>query len=367
MNYNDALYFIINKQRLGIKPGLSRIKKLLNEMENPQNSLKIIHIAGTNGKGTVAASLAQSLIACRYKVGLFTSPWIDDYREQIQINNRHIPKDVFAKYVTEYACADATEFELLTAIMYKYFADEKVDYAVVECGMGGKGDSTNAIGTPLLSVITSVSLDHTDFLGNTIQEIAKEKAGIIKPNGRVVLYPNPDCEAVFEEQCAKTSCLLNKVNENGDFSRNNFAVVKECLQLLGINSSIIMSKLPARQEYITNNIMIDGAHNADGAAALKSKLPKQDITAVIGMMKDKDVESYLKIIAPLCKKIIATKPSNPRAMKSDKLAEIAKKYCKDVISIDIPSQAVTHAKKNASFLLICGSFYLARDIRKDLI
>lgn len=367
MNYIEALNFIISKQRLGIKPGLSRMKNLLAKMGNPQNELKIIHIAGTNGKGTVANTLTQSLIDNGYKVGLFTSPWVDDYREQITVNGNYIPEADFAKYVTEYGYEEATEFELLTAIMYKYFADIKVDYAVVECGLGGKGDCTNAIPTPLMSVITSVSIDHTNFLGNTLAEIAAEKAGIIKRNGTVILYPNKECESIFENKCKDTNSRLIKVDDFGDFKKNNLATVKSCLEFLNLNTDVKLKNLPARQEYITDNIMLDGSHNADGALALAKYLPNKEITAVIGMMQDKDVEFYLKTIAPLCKKIIATEASNSRSMSAYELAKIASRYCNDVEFEPNPHTAVRHARQNFEFLLVCGSFYLARDIRKDLI
>ena len=174
MNYNEALNFILSKQSLGIKPGLTRIKALLDSMGNPQNKIRIIHIAGTNGKGTVARFINDALIDAGYKVGLFTSPWIIDYTEQIQINNTFIPQEVFAEYVDAYRDNDCTEFEFLTAVMYKYFADSNVDWAVVECGMGGKGDSTN-VEQENIAVLTSISLDHTDFLGSTVEEITKEK------------------------------------------------------------------------------------------------------------------------------------------------------------------------------------------------
>ena len=190
MIYDEALNFILGKQSLGIMPGLTRIINLLETMGNPQNDIKIIHIAGTNGKGTVAKTINNALIASGNKVGLFSSPWIDDYREQIQINNEFISKEKFASYVDKYKDNDCTEFEFLTAIMYKYFADSKVDYAVVECGMGGKGDSTN-VEESNISVITSISLDHTAFLGNTVERIAEEKSGILRKNSTCVLYPNP--------------------------------------------------------------------------------------------------------------------------------------------------------------------------------
>ena len=197
MIYNEALNFILGKQSLGIMPGLTRVMNLLETMGNPQNDIKIIHIAGTNGKGTVAKTINNALIDSGYKVGLFSSPWIDDYREQIQINDEFISEEEFASYVDKYKDNDCTEFEFLTAIMYKYFADSKVDYAVVECGMGGKGDSTN-VEQSNISVITSISLDHTAFLGNTVEQIAEEKSGILRKNSTCVLYPNSDVEHIFE-------------------------------------------------------------------------------------------------------------------------------------------------------------------------
>ncbi|MCD7872024.1 MAG: bifunctional folylpolyglutamate synthase/dihydrofolate synthase, partial [Clostridiales bacterium] len=219
MDYNQTISFLMNKQSLGIIPGLSRMKKLLEGMGNPQKNLKIIHIAGTNGKGTVANMIANALSAEGKKTGLFTSPWVVDYREQIQINSKWIPKEKLSEYVSEYQNAEATEFELITAIMYKYFYDEKVDYAIVECGMGGFADSTNAIDTPEIAVIASVSIDHTNFLGTSLAEIAFQKSGIIKPESKVVLYPNPACESVFEKKCNETNSLLIKVEDFGDFKR----------------------------------------------------------------------------------------------------------------------------------------------------
>ena len=154
MNYNQSLDYVTKKLSLGIQPGLSRIYALLEKMDNPQDKIKIIHIAGTNGKGTVANYIACSLAANGFKVGLFTSPWIFDYREQIQINGEYITKEDFAFYVSKYNENDCTEFEFLTAVMYKYFADNNVDYAIVECGMGGRGDSTNVEKENVCSVLT---------------------------------------------------------------------------------------------------------------------------------------------------------------------------------------------------------------------
>lgn len=364
MTYSEALKVMKNKQSLGIKPGLERIYALLEKMENPQNNLKIIHVAGTNGKGTVCSVLAKSLETQGFKVGLFTSPWVVDYREQIQINGCFISEKVFSKYIEEYGDLDATEFETATAVAFKYFYDMNVDYAVIECGMGGAGDSTNAIPTPLLSIITSVSLDHTNFLGDTLEKIAREKAGIIKEKGTAILYPNPKTTHIFRQRCNDVGAKLIEVPDRGNYYDNDLETVKTALRILGHKENIDIVVPPARCEYISDNIILDGAHNTDGALALEKNLPDRDITAVIGMMRDKDIDSYLKIIAPHCKRIITTKPSNDRAISAEELKEIAKKYCPNITAVSNPLQAIK--VKEYDFLLVCGSFYLARDVRKEL-
>lgn len=357
MIYNEALNFILGKQSLGIMPGLTRIMNLLETMGNPQNDIKIIHIAGTNGKGTVAKTINNALIDSGHKVGLFSSPWIDDYREQIQINNEFISEEDFASYVDKYKDNDCTEFEFLTAIMYKYFADSKVDYAVVECGMGGKGDSTN-VEQSNISVITSISLDHTAFLGDTVEQIAEEKSGILRENSTCVLYPNPNVEHIFDGKCKK---LIN-VKEQGNFKKNNLATANAVLKILGVPTVEQCAQLPARQEYI-GSVMLDGAHNKNGAQALEPYLPNGKVTAVIGMMKDKDVDGYLSIIAPHLNRIITTTPDNSRSMPVEELKHLAQKYCKDVVAVDSSNEAVALAKQDENFKLVCGSFYLAREVR----
>ena len=357
MIYNEALNFILGKQSLGIMPGLTRIMNMLEIMGNPQYDIKIIHIAGTNGKGTVAKTINNALIDSGNKVGLFSSPWIDDYREQIQINNEFISEEDFASYVDKYKDNDCTEFEFLTAIMYKYFADSKVDYAVIECGMGGKGDSTN-VEQSNISVITSISLDHTAFLGDTVEQIAEEKSGILRKNSTCVLYPNPDIEHIFEGKCKN----LVIVNEHGNFKKNNLATANAVLELLGVPTVEQCAELPARQEYI-GSVMLDGAHNKNGAQALEPYLPIGKVTAVIGMMKDKDVDGYLSIIAPHLNRIITTTPDNPRSMPAEELKQLAQKYCNDVVAVDSSNEAVALAKQDENFKLVCGSFYLAREVR----
>ncbi len=362
MNYNDALKVINDKKRLGIMPGLARIMNILDYMGNSQEKLSIIHIAGTNGKGSVANMIANALMKSGKRVGLFTSPYVADYREQIQLNGEPIPEKVLADYINAYADFEATEFELLTAIMYKYFSDSDVDYAVVECGMGGLEDATNTESRNL-SVIASVSLDHTDFLGGSIEEIARQKAGIIKDNSICVLYPNPETDYVFEKACKEKNAKLVRVSDCGDFRQNNLETANAVLRELGINETAEYPSLPARQERI-GGVLLDGGHNAEAAKALAPLLENE--VALIAMLKDKDVDEYLSNVAVKCKRIIATQVDNFRAMPADDLARIARKFCGDVISIDNPREALAYAK-GQGLTLVCGSFYLAQEIRKDLL
>lgn len=344
-NYNDAIEYLKNKQSLGIKPGLERIIKSLESIDNPQDKYKTIHVAGTNGKGTIAATVAKALQDNGYKVGLFTSPWVVDYREQIQINGEFISKDELSEIANtlEKNNTDLTEFECLTVFSYYYFAKKNVDYAVIECGMGGKGDATN-VEKENLSVITSISLDHTDYLGKTIEEIAEEKSGILRKNCTCVLY-NDELKSIFKDKCAK---LVTGV------LKNNLSLVNAVLNELGVNAANSLVCLPARQER-KGKVLIDGGHNHAAAKAL-APLANGDV-ALIGMMRDKDVDGYLSVIASRCSKVIATNVNNPRAISAEELAAIAKLYCSDVEICDNPADAL-----NLKPTLICGSFYLIREI-----
>ena len=343
MNYNEALNFIEKKQSLGIMPGLSRINKLLERMDNPQNKIKIIHVAGTNGKGTVASTIAESLINNGCKVGLFTSPWVIDYREQIQINNEFISKEAFVEYIERYQNNDCSEFEFLTAIMYKYFSDNNVDYAVIECGMGGRDDATN-VENENLSVITSISLDHTNFLGSTLEEIAENKSGICRNNCDCIIYSN-EFECIFKDKCK--NLIISPQSDN-------LSIVNTVLRHLGLNGVNALKQLPARQER-KGSVLLDGGHNVAAAKKLEPIINNE--IAIIGMMKDKDVDGYLKIIAPKCKRIICVDVNNPRAVSKEELKSVAMKYCSDVITSNNAFEAL---KYNPS--LICGSFYMIREI-----
>ncbi len=351
MTYNEALNFIKNKESLGIKPGLVRIKEVLKRLDNPQDSFKTIHIAGTNGKGTIASTISKALYDSGLNVGLFTSPWVTEYREQIQLNGEMISEGEFADVIEEISLlnSDCTEFECVTVAAYLFFRNHNVDYAVIECGMGGRDDATNTEKNNL-SVITSIALDHTDFLGSTVAEIAENKAGILRTNCPCVLY-NRELKDIFEDKCSSLVLCPRK---------SNLALVNTVLDLLKLKPVKRLVKLPARMEII-GEVMLDGSHNVSAAKKLAPYLENE--TAVIAMLKDKDVEGYIKLIAPKCKTIIATAVSHKRAMPPEVIADIAEDYCDNVLVVDNPADAVNI--KNLS--LVCGSFYLAREVRKILL
>ncbi|MGN0532221.1 MAG: bifunctional folylpolyglutamate synthase/dihydrofolate synthase [Eubacterium sp.] len=336
LNYDEALNFILDRQSLGIKPGLSRIKKALKTIGNPQDEIKIIHIAGTNGKGTVANTIAKGLQDNGLRVGLFISPWVTDYRQQIQINGQFISKDDFAQCVSEVFFDrnigdDLTEFESLTVLMYYAFAVKKVDYAVVECGMGGLGDATNVEKDNVCSVLTSISLDHTDFLGSTVEEILREKEGIIRENSPCFRY-----------------------EDTGDFNVDNLNLANRVLNYLGYAPTELCKPIACQQRM--GNILVDGGHNAQAGRSLATVINRE--IAVIGMMGDKDIDGYLSYVAPKCKKIICTTVGNKRAISATELSVYAKAYCDDVSVIHNPEEAV----RQPGVSLVCGSFYLIREI-----
>ncbi len=304
MNYTDAINILTSQNKFRINLGLERIQSVMNFLGNPQDKIKIIHIAGTNGKGSVSSILANILICAGYKTGLYTSPHLVDYTERIKINNNQISKEDFAYYISQIINLneDLTEFEILSASAFKYFYDNKVDIAVIETGLGGRFDGTNICKTPVLEIITSISKDHTDRLGNTIEEIAFEKAGIIKENSAVICSKDNLGFDVIKNAAKKTNsqliCEFKDIKteyENGEnfaiingkkysfsllglYQQKNLALVLEAVKYLKINDESLKEGLktvfwPARFEYIKNkNLVIDGAHNPDGALELKKNL-----------------------------------------------------------------------------------------------
>ena len=408
MNYSEALEYIHSLEKFGIKPGLERMDALggTGEADN------FFHIAGTNGKGSTCNMIASALQAAEYKAGLFTSPYVVDFRERIQINGEYIDEKSIAEYVTAFAeLAEynakmglyPTEFEFITAIAFAHFSGCRTHYNVMETGLGGRLDSTNVIKSPLCSVITNIALDHTAVLGDTIQQIAYEKAGIIKKGCPVVIAPQQHKEAL--DILLKTAesknapaflCDMEQVNiikcdiagsvftfEGNEYEVSmigrhqieNAITAIRALEVSGITISysqiaqgLSMVSLPARLEVLCHDplVILDGAHNPDGARALFEALKqmKDEFHMVVGMMADKDTNEVLKIISPLCKRAtVCDVAKNARAISSEELSKMASKYIKQ---IDIASDYDDALEKTLTSenILICGSLYLAGDIRQ---
>lgn len=413
MTYKQATEYIDSFLIFGSKLGLERVTKLLDDLGNPQDKLKFIHVAGTNGKGSVCAYCSSILKEAGYKTGLFTSPYIIDFRERFQINGEMISEDELCsivekiKSIVDTYPADEipTEFEIVTAIGMLYFYQNNCDVVVLEVGLGGRFDSTNVIKNPLVSVICSISLDHTAQLGDTVDKIAFEKAGIIKENCESVLYPVQKEEVfkVIEDVAIKKhSNLTIAKNERisivdrhisgdiirfndmdialkipGMFQPLNFITAVTTIEKSGLKVSDNQIKngaekafFPARLQLFSESpkILLDGAHNPDGVKALQEHLEKyfDRPTAIIGMMKDKDVSSVLSEIAPLFSKIITVTVNNPRSLTADELAEKAKKYCNNVTAMANYEKAILFEQQKNEDFVVCGSFYLCSDALKIL-
>jgi len=410
MNYSDALEFTHSLLKFGIKPGLERVSRLLSRLGDPQKDTKFIHVAGTNGKGSVCAMVSSILRESGKKTGLFISPYIVDFRERIQIDGEYISEEDFAyfaeqvKKVTDEGEESPTEFEFITAVAFLYFKEKKCDVVVLETGLGGRYDSTNVIGTPLCSVIASISLDHVDILGDTIEKIAEEKCGIIKENGTTVTSPLQKDEAltVIARHCAEknntlrlacdTPKILSQTLEGtifeyggeayklgllGEYQMKNVPLAIEVASTLGIDVEFIKKGLekavnPARFEVVKDNpyVIIDGAHNEDGALQLKASLDKyfegQKVLGVCGMLADKSYELELEILKDNFSALILMTPDNPRALPAEKLKITADKTFENTIICDdakVLCKLIEDKFPNTP-TAIFGSLYLASELRK---
>ncbi|MBZ4666636.1 folylpolyglutamate synthase/dihydrofolate synthase family protein [Mahella sp.] len=427
MDYLQALDYIHGTWKFGTKLGLENISYLLQLLGNPHKKLRCIHIAGTNGKGSVAAMAASILDKAGYKTGLFISPYLEDFRERIQINGNYIQKDDLArltqtiKQKVEQMLAEGrphpTEFEIVTAIGFCYFAEQNVDYAVVEVGLGGRLDSTNLI-DPLVSVITSIDYDHKDILGDTLAKIAYEKAGIIKPGRPVVVYPQQD-EAmdVIKQVCQQRQAPLIEVSYNDikaiddsiegqhfNYNKRNWAFDSLYIPLLGkhqlmnaataittalamreymgvaisdkaIAEGLSVAEWPGRLELVHRQpyVLLDGAHNPQGAQsladAIKNYFPHNRVIMVLGILADKDVHAILENLVPLAAYIITTRPDSPRAMEAEKLLALVKEMNAQGQAIDDIECAVQASLDMAGqddLVVISGSLYLIGSVRTYL-
>jgi dihydrofolate synthase/folylpolyglutamate synthase len=421
MNYEQALEFIHSTHKFGSKLGLHNIGILLDLMGNPQKKLKFVHVAGTNGKGSTASFISSILTQAGYRTGVFTSPYIERFTERIKIGNDDIPREDLAR-ITEFVKDKVdimlqigenhpTEFEIVTAIAFQYFYEKNCDIVVLEVGLGGRFDSTNIIDTSLVSAITTISYDHMDRLGATLSEIAFEKAGIIKQNGDVVVYPQTEeAGKVLRNVCAERNSKLVVVDFSGlrlissgvdgqvfDFegykslkilllgqhqTRNAAVAIKtiEILREKGFNISeqtirdgLLKMKWPGRLEVLKRNplFLIDGAHNIEGAKALadalKTYFPGKRIFFILGVLKDKDFNSMIEAVIPLAHCFITVTPNNDRALSAEELSQILVSYCKSVYVSDTIELAIRTSLELASqddIICAFGSLYYVGEVRK---
>ncbi|WP_039358398.1 bifunctional folylpolyglutamate synthase/dihydrofolate synthase [Candidatus Protochlamydia amoebophila] len=374
----------------GIKLGLSNCEKLQTILEFPDHSFSSIHVAGTNGKGSVVAKIASALEYAGYRVGVYTSPHISSFRERIRVNGIMISEADVEKILshlfnlTAQYSIPATFFELTTFLALVYFSREKVDFAVLETGLGGRLDATNIV-SPVLSIITSISLDHTDILGNTLEAIAKEKAGIIKSHTPVII--GPQTPYLFIEKLAyqKNSFCHTIKNQFLLFDQENNAIAKKSLEVLSENWDIpqeaifkgLEAKQPCRFEIINNSVILDVAHNPSGLASLFAKaqthFPNQPLRILFGLSKGKDLEGCLKILSRHGSAFHLVEAPNGRGISFDQLKQglmntgIASTVIYSHINIQQGVKiAIKQAESSGQLLLICGSFFIMSQVRQAL-
>ena len=428
MDYSNTLDYIEKLSGLGSKLDLERINEILERLGRPQDKLKAVHVAGTNGKGSVSSMISQMLISAGYKTGLYTSPHLEKYNERYVINNNEISDSDFVKYMYIIKeCADnmdkepvgrPTVFEQLTALAFLYFADNNVDYAVIEVGLGGRFDATNVIKSPLLSVITSISFDHMEYLGNTIESIAFEKGGIIKEGRPTVLY-RQDLKVynVIKGLCDERHSQLYYLNSGtteikrqdingtvmsvrndlyeydnivlplvGEYQIKNcetallaaYALKKEGVILSDENilNGIKSTKWNGRMEICKKEpmVIIDGAHNADGinmlVKSIKQYFSDKRIVLLMGVLGDKDYEKMAAQIVPLAETTVITQPDSNRALSVEGFKKIVERYCENVYGFENIDEAYGFALNltGKDDVLICaGSLYLIGRLRRIIV
>lgn len=424
MKYEEAMKYITEVGNFGSNYGLERTYKLLEHLGNPERDLKLIHIAGTNGKGSTTSMITEILMGEGYKVGMYTSPFIEEFEERIQINRKNIPKESLAILMDEIKVAvdkvieagynHPTEFEIITVLMLLYFKKENIDFGVIEVGLGGTLDSTNVI-KPIIQVITSISFDHTNLLGNTLEKIAREKTGIIKKGIPTVIYPQQEeVLKVIKNKCFEMdSELYIANNENlkfknivnldkpyqllkynneidillpllGEHQIINLSVAMQAIEVLNNKNIIDISianivksiknvSWKGRLEVLSNNpyVVIDGAHNIQGIKTLSRNIKKyfkyENLYLILGILADKDVEEMIKIITPMAKKVYSVTPNSIRGELAESLKDEVSKFNKNCKAFDKYEEAYLEALNDASekdLILASGSLYMIGDMRK---
>ena len=414
MTYEQALEYIHARPRLPSKGSLDRIHKLLILVGNPQKSLNFVHVTGTNGKGSASTMLAKALTLDGRRTGLFISPYILDFRERIQIDGEMIPKEELTALLEEImphldrldnAGQPVTEFELDTVLALLWFRKMRCSVVVLEVGIGGRYDATNIIPKPLLSVIMGIGLDHQNQLGNTVAEIAANKAAIIKGNPAVT-YPFQPPEALAElmERCADTGSTLIQpspkaaivrseslegtdfayagreyhLNLLGRYQVYNAMTVIEGAKVLGIREEAVQEALstvtfPVRLERMPTEppLLLDGAHNCHGMRALTdsvSRLWLGKVTAVAGMLSDKDMADALRELALFTDHVIAVPVDYPlRAADPETVYTLAAPFCKKADLCSDFKEGIRLALQDGNLVVVGGSLYLASDVRRWLV
>lgn len=395
MNYKQAMEYIEETEKYGSVPGLTNIRNLCEKLGNPQNDLKFVHIAGTNGKGSTLAYISTILKEAGYRVGRYVSPTIFEYRERIQVNGRMISKEALCRHLEciqkaiaqleEEGKTHPTPFEMETAMAFLYFKEKKCDIVVLETGLGGTLDATNLITTTVVSVIASVSMDHMAFLGDTLAEIAEQKAGIMKPEVPVVtMEQSPEVMQVLEHQAGKTESSFIVASET-EASKIRYGVEKQRFDykeykgleirlagkcqianaVLAIETIRVLSGkgFPVKEQALREGLkktvwtgrfsviakkplfIADGAHNEDAAIKLADSIrfyfTNKKIIYIMGILKDKEYEKIIANTAPYAEQIITvTTPHNKRAMPAYELAKAVKEYHPNVTAVDSLQEAV---------------------------
>lgn len=414
MNYNEAMQYIHSIARFGSKLGLERVRELLRRLGDPQKQTRFVHVAGTNGKGSTVTMLAEILSRAGYRTGKYTSPYVFEFRERIAIDGNMIDENALCDLTERisFVCEsmkqdgydDVTEFEFITALAFCYFAEQKCDIVVLEVGLGGRFDATNVIDAPLLSVITTLALDHTAILGDTIEQIAFEKSGIIKTPSPVVLYPlqhkgaistvgeiakERGCQLIIPDlgslEIIKCDLSGNRFLYRdreytqgllGQYQVYNATVVLEAVDYLrkcGLNISdesvdfgLEHCRMPARFDRVSVDplVILDAGHNPQGIDALTDLIDQmhdRDVRIVFTVMADKEYEYAISALSKRAKRFYAvTLHDFPRALSAETIVSLAAHHCKDVRAFTDVETAVSVSLKNIGndCLLICGSFYL---------
>ncbi len=419
MRIEDCMTYIHKTVWLGSKPGLSRTEELLKRMGNPEKKLKFIHVVGTNGKGSSCAMLSQILSRSGYRVGTFVSPYIVHFNERIQINGTPISDEDLCnvvEFVKPHADAmkdSPTEFELITAVGFEYFTRKGCDIVVLEAGMGGALDSTNVIKTPVVSLFTAIGMDHKDQLGDTVEAIAKTKAGILKP-GTYAVFNGDEAAAlpVIEAECKMRQIPLTvpdrsalqiadsdltgstftykdykglRVGLSGVHQVQNAIAVIEVVETLRMQEWAVSDEAlryglanvrwPARFEVLRREplVIFDGAHNLNGVRRLRENVeryfPGKKLVMLMGVMGDKDYNPMLDLMMPLCKRLYTVTPNNPRSLPAEKLAALGAARGVPAKSISLTEedvQGVLGKMAENEVLLMMGSLYMYGDLVKLL-